>query len=171
MFSVKWGGITLTSGYYVNVVEMGGHTPPSCSQKGGSLRPLLRRGAVSPKNMPEKKQKMVFVLGMDCGHLDIAPLLNVRKVGARGSASHGLGLPIPPFGFNTPGAHSPSTTSLLILGVLYCTIDFGGCLIIGNVGTISFGDCLLIGLAWIFCLPGVRIGRSAPMTDRLQMWI
>ena len=111
---------------------------------------------------------MVFVLGTDCEHLAIASLLNARQVGARGTASHGLGLSIPPFGFNTPGAYPPSTTSLLILGVLYCTTNFGGCLIIGNVRTSYFGDCLLLEIAWIFCLPGVRIGRSAPMTDRLQ---
>ena len=40
-------------------VETRGHTPPppTCSQKRGSVRPLLRRGAVSPNNVPEKKHK------------------------------------------------------------------------------------------------------------------
>ena len=54
MFSVKWGEIAVTRGYDISIVEMRGHTPANMS-KGGVPRPLLRRGAVSPSNVPEKK--------------------------------------------------------------------------------------------------------------------
>ena len=41
--------------FYINIVKMRGQTPLTYSQKGGSLRPLLPSGPVSPNNVPEKK--------------------------------------------------------------------------------------------------------------------
>ena len=83
---------------------MRGRTSSTCSQKGGSLRPLLRRGAVSPNDVPEKK---VCVLGMGCGNLASASELTLKQVGPRGSVSHGRVLPIAPFG-HKPGVHGKS---------------------------------------------------------------
>ena len=55
--TVKWGELMVTRGYYINIIEMRGHTPPpTCSQKGGALRPLLRRGVVSRNNVPPLKR-------------------------------------------------------------------------------------------------------------------
>ena len=74
-------------GYNINLVEMQGHTPPNCGQKGVFFCTLLRRGAVSPQNVPETKQKMVSVLCMGCGRNASASELNLRQVGARASTS------------------------------------------------------------------------------------
>ena len=43
---------------YTNLVDLG-HTPPTCGQKGGSLRPLVRRGPVRPSDVLEKKKNKV----------------------------------------------------------------------------------------------------------------
>ena len=71
MISVEWGEMLITRGYYIYRVEMREHIPPNMfnSRKGGSLRPIPRRGAVSPINVPPKNTKRVCVLGMGCGHL------------------------------------------------------------------------------------------------------
>ena len=42
-----------------------------------------------PQQRARKKTKKACVLGMGCGHLASASWLNLRQVGARGSASHG----------------------------------------------------------------------------------
>ena len=41
----------------VNIVELRGYAPPSCtsSKKGGSLCPVLRHGAASLNDVPEKE--------------------------------------------------------------------------------------------------------------------
>ena len=44
-------------GYYIDLVEFQGNTPPIFCQKGEFVRPLLRGGAVSPNNVPEKKEE------------------------------------------------------------------------------------------------------------------
>ena len=40
----------------MNMVEMRGHVQHVCGQKRGNLRPLQRRGAVSPSNVLAKKK-------------------------------------------------------------------------------------------------------------------
>ena len=80
----------------INFADLRGHTPPTCGQKGRSVRPLVRRGPVSPNNVFEKRRK-VCVLGKGCGHLTSASELNLGQFGARGGASRGRFLPIPPF--------------------------------------------------------------------------
>ena len=44
--------------FHKNIVEMRGHIPPTRSQKGGSRRLFLLRGADSPNSVPEKKEGM-----------------------------------------------------------------------------------------------------------------
>ena len=79
-----------------------GAYPPTCGQKGGSPRPLLRRGPASPNNVLEKKKKKVCMLGEGCGRLaNSASELDLGQVGARGGASRGRVLPIPPFDLKT----------------------------------------------------------------------
>ena len=109
MLSVKWGEMLVTRGFHINVVEMRGHTPPSCRQMRGYLRPLLRQCAVGPNNVSEKK---VCVLGMGGGHLASASKLSLRHVEARGSASRGRVLPISPFGLKIRG-YTPLLTIFL----------------------------------------------------------
>ena len=75
-----------------------GAYPQTCGHKGGSLRPLVRRGPVSPNNALEKK-KRVYVLGKVCGHLASASELS----GARGGASRGLVWPYPRFAKKSKG--------------------------------------------------------------------
>ena len=72
------------------------HTPLTRGQKGESVRPLVRRGPVSPNDVLEKIEK-VRVLGKVCGHLASASELNLGQFEARGGASRGRVLPIPPF--------------------------------------------------------------------------
>ena len=67
-----------------------------------SVCPLLSHDAVSPNNVAEKKKK-ARVLGMGCGHLASASELNLKQVGARGSASRGRVLPVTPFGLKRRG--------------------------------------------------------------------
>ena len=74
-----------------------GHTLPNMWSKGGSLKPLVRRGPVSPNDELEKTKKKVCVLGKVCGHLASASELNLGKPGARVGASRGRVWPIPPF--------------------------------------------------------------------------
>ena len=50
--------MVVTRGYYMNLVEFRGNTPAIISLKREFVRPLLRGGAVSPNNVPDKtKQK------------------------------------------------------------------------------------------------------------------
>lgn len=60
----KWGETVVQRGYYINTVELRGHTPSNCSQQLESLSTFLRHGALSPYNVPEKQTNM---LGMGCG--------------------------------------------------------------------------------------------------------
>ena len=53
MISVKWGKMMVIHEKKL----LRGHAPPTCGQKGGSLRPLVRRGPASPNNVCEKKKK------------------------------------------------------------------------------------------------------------------
>ena len=72
-----------------------GHTLPNMWSKGGSLKPLVRRGPVSPNDVLKKKEK-VHVLGKVCGHLASASELNLEQSGARAGASRGRVWTIPP---------------------------------------------------------------------------
>ena len=88
MISVKWGERMVTLGYYIKFSRFAGaYPPPNTSSTGGSLRPLVRRGPVSPNNVLEKKK--VCVLGKVCGHLASASELNLGQSGARAGASRG----------------------------------------------------------------------------------
>ena len=71
-----------------------GAYPPTRGRKGGSLRPLVRCGPVSPNNVLEKKRKKMCVLGKVCGYLASASELNLGQSGARAG---GRVWPIPPF--------------------------------------------------------------------------
>ena len=44
-------------GCCIKSVELRGHTPPNCSQKGGLLCTLLRHGATSRNTVPEKGKR------------------------------------------------------------------------------------------------------------------
>ena len=90
------GGKDGHAGVIHKFCRFGGHTPPTRGQKGGSLRPLVRRGPVSPNNVLEKKKK-VHVLGKVCGHLASASELNLGQSGVHAGASRGRVWPIPPF--------------------------------------------------------------------------
>ena len=57
MFSVKWREIPVEEGHYINMAERRAHTPQKFSQKEECFCPLLRRGAVGPCNVPEKKKE------------------------------------------------------------------------------------------------------------------
>lgn len=48
-----------TRGYYTHKVEMRRHTHKTYSQTGRSQRPILRRYAISPNNVPQKTEKGV----------------------------------------------------------------------------------------------------------------
>ena len=92
----------VTLGYYIKFSRFAGaYPPPNTSSTGGSLRPLVRRGPVSPNNVLEKKK--VCVLGKVCGHLASASELNLGQFGARGGASSVRVLPIPPFDQKSKG--------------------------------------------------------------------
>ena len=88
----------VTRGYYINFVEFQGYTPAIFGQKGELARPLLRGGAGSANNVPETGIETAGVLGMACGHLARTSELDPEPVGARGNASRGRILPIPPDG-------------------------------------------------------------------------
>ena len=77
----------------MTLVYLRGHTPPRRGQKGGSVRPRVPRGPVSPNNVLKKK---VRVLGKVCGRLACVSELLVGKSGARASASRGRVWPISP---------------------------------------------------------------------------
>ena len=96
----------VTPGHSINfIVELRGHTPPTCCQKSGSLSHLLRHATVSPKTCP-KKTKKARVLGMGCGYLGSSSKLNLKLVVLeRGSASRGRVLLIPPFGLKIRGVY------------------------------------------------------------------
>ena len=70
-----------------------GAYPPSNNRE----EPFCATGPLAPTTCPPPKKK-VRVLGMGCGHLASASELNLKQVGARGSASRGHVLPIPPSG-------------------------------------------------------------------------
>ena len=59
MISVKWGGIMATRGYYINLEDLRGNTPPTCGQKEGCLRSLVHRGSVIPNNVLQKRERGV----------------------------------------------------------------------------------------------------------------
>ena len=86
----------VTRGQCIDLVHFRGHTPPTCGQKGGSLRPLVRRGPVSPNNVLEKKKKQVCVLGKVYWHLASGSELNLGQSEAHAGASRGLVWPISP---------------------------------------------------------------------------
>ena len=90
--------IVVTGGYYINLVEFRGNSPAMFGQQGEFVRPLLRGGADSPNNVSEKRKKKAGVLDMACGHLASASKFNSDPVGARGNASRGRVLLIPPNG-------------------------------------------------------------------------
>ena len=73
-----------------------GAYPPKMWSKGRTLRPLLRRGPVSPNNVLEKKKKQVCVLGKVYWHLASGSELNLGQSGAHAGASRGLVWPISP---------------------------------------------------------------------------
>ena len=91
------GGKDGHAGVIHNLVDLPGQTPPTCGQKGESLRPLMRRGPARPNSVLEKKQKNVCVLGKVCGHLASASGLNLGQSGTRAGASHGRVWLVPPF--------------------------------------------------------------------------
>ena len=103
IISVKWGKRTVTRGEYTNLVDLRGHTPPTCGQKGGSLRPLVRRGPVKPQQRARKRNRKVCVLGKVCGHLASASKLNLGQSGVRAGASRGSVWRIPPFDQKSKG--------------------------------------------------------------------
>ena len=72
----------VTRGYYINLVELRGHTPPNMWSKGRIRLTLPAPRCCHPSNAPETN---VRVLGMGCGHLASGSKLILRQVGARGS--------------------------------------------------------------------------------------
>ena len=84
----------VTRGYYMILVDLRGHTPPTSKlsgQKGEPVRPRVRRGPVNPNN-----KKKVRVLGKVCGHLASASELLLGRSGVRARASRGRVWPISP---------------------------------------------------------------------------
>ena len=77
--------------------RVAGAYPPNMWSKGGILWTPPSRRCRSPQQRARKKKKKLRVLGMGCGHLASASELNLKQVGARGKASRGRILPIPPF--------------------------------------------------------------------------
>ena len=98
------GGIDGHAGVIRQFSRFAGAYPPTCGQKVRSLRPLVRRGPVSPNNALDKKRN-VCVLGKDCGHLASASELNLGQFGARWGASRGRVSPIPPFDHEKQGVY------------------------------------------------------------------
>ena len=103
MISVKWGEMMVTRGSCTYLIHLRGHTQPMCGQKGGSLRPLARSGSISLNNGLDKNEQKVWVLGKGCRHLGSASELILGQFGARGCASRGRVLPIPPFDHKSRG--------------------------------------------------------------------
>ncbi|CAN0477014.1 unnamed protein product [Laminaria digitata] len=115
IFSVKGGEMAAKRGYCINLVELRGHTPPNCSQKGGLLCTLLRHGATSRNTVPEKRKRN----GARARHGLQAPCQRVRiDSEARWSTWERLPracVAYTPFWLQKPGVCPPLTVSESII--------------------------------------------------------
>ena len=87
----------------------GVYIPSRFSSTGGLCCPLLRPGPVSPSTVPEKIQKMVCVLDMDCECHASASESNFRPFGASTDTLCGRVFPVYPHATEKPGGIPPWT--------------------------------------------------------------
>ena len=99
-----------------------GYCRGSISSKGEFVRPLLRAGAVSPDNVPEKLKK-AGLLGMACGCLSSPSIMFLEPVGARNNAFGERFLPLTPDGYNVE-EYTPTILFLFVCVLTTFSVTF-----------------------------------------------